>query len=84
MRNRKRNNFTLSEEAQKIVDKIPSYKKSRFVSEAIVSKNSFCEHEYKPYPIDDFQHNYEMRCSKCLQRPNQTIGTIPSNRKIID
>lgn len=41
MRTRKRNNFTLSEEAQRIVDKIPNYKKSRFVSEAIEAKGDF-------------------------------------------
>lgn len=34
---KKRNNYTLSAEAQKIVDKIEPYKKSGFVSEAIVN-----------------------------------------------
>lgn len=43
MRTRKRNNFTLSEEAQKIVDKIPNYKKSKFVSEAIVKNRPACD-----------------------------------------
>lgn len=37
-RTKKRNNFTLSPEAQKIVDALPRYKKSGFVSEAIVDK----------------------------------------------
>jgi len=36
MRAKKRNNFTLSDEAQKIVDAIPAYKKSKFVSESVV------------------------------------------------
>lgn len=43
MRNRKRNNFTLSEEAQNIVDKIPNYKKSKFVSGAIVKNRPMCD-----------------------------------------
>lgn len=78
---RKRNNYTLSIEAQEIIDKVKN--KSKFVSEAIVSKG--CEHIWKPYPIDGFQHNYEMKCTKCGESPKQLkiIGTIPGNKKII-
>jgi len=36
-RKSKRNNYTLTKEAQEVIDKIPPKQKSRFVSDAIVN-----------------------------------------------
>lgn len=40
----KRNNFTLSLDAQKIIDKLPNSKKSKFVSQAIILYEEISTH----------------------------------------
>ena len=63
---RKRNNYTLSIEAQEIIDKVKN--KSKFVSDAIVHKG--CEHEFFAAPRDIHSTtDYVMQCSKCGFRP---------------
>ena len=37
-RKAKRNNYTLTKEAQSVIDKVPSKQKSKFVSDAIVKQ----------------------------------------------
>lgn len=46
-RNRKRNNYTLSKEAQELIDKVPASGKSHTVSNAIVEYLAPLTHERK-------------------------------------
>jgi len=73
---KKRNNYTLSAEAQKIVDAIPK-NKSRWVSEAIV-QYAPCNHEMVvcdangriPITGEPFRGASYAICHKCGYRPN--------------
>lgn len=43
---KKRNNYTLSTEAQQIIDFLPSYHKSKWVSDAIILKNKIDQADF--------------------------------------
>ena len=66
---RKRNNYTLSIEAQEIIDKIPKSKKSSFISEAVtylgaIADNSFVNDILENTPI--YEHPDGCDCERCL------------------
>lgn len=66
----KRNNFTLTDEAQKLIDKVDKGAKSYIVSQAIVTfmdKPKECEHLWTVYTAGIMRQSI---CSKCGEKTN--------------